>query len=267
MSKVRLILVVFLLVFGLVLSCYTQNFDGTTLSSTNPYYGEPPYQFEGSVYYFISFKSDSAVVRALVPEPLTPIPDAEITIVFAKQNAVAPKKLFYHEVFIMIPAMINNIVGGYMPVLYLNKVAGILPGREIWGYNKVDADIQFKEDGNNVSVTVTQLDTLLIKASFTLGEPFIPPAEEKKLAGTINLKYIPSVKKDAPPDIKQLTLSPTKDNTTSKMQLGKASLEFYPSNYNPLEKIPIVKITKAGCTLNSFTLIHGKVLYDYLKEN
>jgi acetoacetate decarboxylase len=258
---------IFIMVMSVSFNSFAQNFDGTTLSSTNPYYGEPPYQFEGSVYYFISFKSDSAVVRALVPEPLTPIPNAEITIVFAKQNAVEPKKLFYHEVFIMIPAMINNIVGGYMPVLYLNKVAGILPGREIWGYNKVDADIQFKEDGNKVSVTVTQLDTLLIKASFTLGELFVPPAEEKILAGTINLKYIPSVLKDAPSDIKQLTLSPTKDNTTTKMQLGKATLEFYQSHYNPLDKIPIMEITKAGCTVNSFTLVHGKVLYDYLKED
>ena len=264
MFKLKSILVVFLIVIAL--SCYAQNFDGTNLSSTKPFYGAPPYHFDGNVNYFISFKTDLKVIRALVPEPLTPIPNAEITIVFAKLNAVAPKKLFYHEVYMMIPVSLNKIVGGFMPVLYLNSVEGILPGREIWGYNKVGADIEFTEDENNVSITVTQMDTLIMKASFTLGEPFTPPAEKSTSAGVISLKYIPSVAKDSPPDVKQLTLSPTKDYITTQMQLGKASLEFYTSQYNPLDKIPIIEITKAGCSISSFTMIHGEVLYDYLKK-
>ena len=87
--NLKSILVVFLIVIAL--SCYAQNFDGTNLSSTKPFYGAPPYHFDGNVNYFISFKTDLKVIRALVPEPLTPIPNAEITIVFAKLNAVAPK--------------------------------------------------------------------------------------------------------------------------------------------------------------------------------
>jgi len=57
-----------------------------------------------------------------------------------------------------------------------------------------------------------------------------------------NLKYIPSVSENEPPDVKQITIAKMKDNKTKQMRLGTATLEFYSSRYNPLNKIPIMKI-------------------------
>ena len=50
-------------------------------------------------------------------------------------------------------------------MLYLNKVETTIGGREIWGFNKVGAEIIFSGDDKQVSVTVTQMDTLIMKAS------------------------------------------------------------------------------------------------------
>jgi len=36
--------------------------------------------------------------------------------------------------------------------------------------------------------------------------------------------------------------------------------------YNPLNKIPILEIKKAGYSIDSFSLVYGEVLYDYLKN-
>ena len=87
------------------------------------------------------------------------------------------------------------------------------------------------------------------------------------MGGLINLKYIPSVKKDSPPDVKQLTLLKSEKYKTTQVRLGEATLEFYSSYYNPLDKIPILEIKDAGCLVNSFNMTYGEVLYDYLKND
>ena len=258
-------LFVLFLVLGLALSCLGQNFDGTNLSSTKPFYSELPYVFEGSEGYFISFKSDPDVIRALIPEPLNPVSN-EMTIIFAKHRIVSPAKIDYNEAYFIIPAAYGTTYGAYIPVLYLDKIETITPAREIWGYNKVGGAFDFVEEDGSVSITVTQLDTLIMKASFVLGEPFTPP-EQSQGGPAFNLKYIPSVVENAPPDVKQITISELKDRETAQMRLGKATLEFYSSHYNPLDKIPILEITKAGYSIESFSMVYGGVLYDYLKEH
>jgi acetoacetate decarboxylase len=257
--------IMLLFVFISFFSCFAQDFDGTNLSSSKPFYGEPPYQFDGSETFFISFKTDPGVIRSLVPEPLVPVSNGIMYISFAKHKIVSPAKLDYLEVYLSIPVAFGKTYGGYIPVLYLNKVEGIIPGREIWGYNKVGADIQFIEEDNKTTITVIQLDTMIIKASFVLAEPS-PLPEQSNAANIINLKYVPSVAKDSPADVKQLTISKMENSKTTQIISGKAELEFYSSRYNPLDKIPILEIVKAWYSINSFTLSHGEILHDYLKN-
>ena len=260
--------IIYALLFSVVavVSCLAQNFDGTNLSSTKPYYAELPYVFEGSVNYFISIKSSPEVLRDLVPEPLKPLPDGEMTVVFAKHKIVSPAKIEYNEAFFVIPVSYGTVYGGYLPVLYLDKIETITPAREIWGYNKVGAEFEFITEGNMTNILVSQMDTLIMKASFTLGESFVP-SEQPHGGAVFNLKYIPSVKENSQPDVKQITISELENNKTTQMRLGTATVEFYSSRYNPLKKIPILEIKNAGYKEYSFSMVHGEVLYDYIKEN
>jgi len=231
--------VMFLVAMILSTSSFSQNFDGTVFSSSKPFYGEPPYHFEGSEYYSITFKTNPDIIRLLVPEPLVPVSKDVMKVTFAKQKMSYPVKFDYNEVFLSIPVSFNEIYGGYIPVLYLNKVETTIGGREIWGFNKVGAEIIFSGDDKQVSVTVSQMDTLIMKASFILGEPF-SPSEKPQSGGVINLKYIPAVAKNAPPDVHQLTFTPSKEgmaeareSKTTLVRKGEAKLEFYSSFYNP----------------------------------
>jgi len=244
---------------------YTQSFDGTNFSSSKPVYDNLPYHFEGSENYWITFKTTPGVLRALVPEPLIPISNGEMTVVFAKHKLASPAKINYNEAYFVIPVSYGTSYGGYIPVLYLDKIETITPAREIWGYNKVGGEFTFIEQESNITITVTQLDTLLMKATFVLGEPFTPP-EQPQGGPAFNLKYIPSVAENAPPDVKQITISEVKNSKTSQMRLGTATLEFYSSRWNPLNKIPILEIVKAGYKIDSFSMIYGEVLYNYLEK-
>lgn len=176
MSKLKSRLFILLLVFGRIICCFAQNSDGTNLSSLKPFYGDPRYHDNPSEQYFISFKTRPEVIRSLVPEPLIPLSD-EMHITFARLRLISPIKLDYNEVYLLTPAALGTVFGAYLPVLYLDKVKGIIPGRELAGYNKVGAEIQFKENDDNTLIRVTQRDTLIMKASFALVEPFTPKEE------------------------------------------------------------------------------------------
>lgn len=254
-----------LFIIGAIMNVFPQIFDGTNLSSSKPFFSKLPYVFDGSESYFITFKTDSAILRELIPEPLNPLKSDEMTVVFAKHRIVAPTKLNYNEAYFVTTAGYGLAFGGFIPVLYLDKIEAITPAREIWGYNKVGGDFEFIEDDSIVTITLSRMDTLIMKATFILGESFIPE-EQSPMGPVFNLKYIPSAIENAPPDIHQIAVSKIEDGKTHEMRLGTATLEFFPSYYNPVDKIPIKEIIGAGYFTSSFSMVYGDVLYDYLKD-
>ena len=258
--------VVILIVFGATVPCFGQTFDGTYLSSDKPFYAKNPYVFEGSENYAITFYSKPEVIRKLVPEPLVPMSNGQIVFIYSKHRLKHPLNVDYNEAYLIVPVSYGTTIGGYIPVLYLDTVDGIIAGRELVGYNKVGADFEVVENETGISVSVSQKGTLIIKATFTLGEAFTPTQASPSLP-VINYKYIPSFVQNSQPDVKCLTISKAKNQETTRMRAGTATLEFHSSKFNPLGEIPILKIEKAGYTQDSFTLTYGNILYDYLEEN
>ena len=264
MFRLRIYYLIILFIYGAAATSFSQSFDGTNLSSSEPFYNRLPYVFEGSESYFITIKTDSTVIRELVPQPLNPLKSDEMTVIFARHKIVAPIKLDYNEAYFVIIAGYGFAFGGFIPVLYLDKIEAITPAREIWGYNKVGGTFEFSEEGNKVSIKLSELDTLIMKATFELTEPFVP-LEQPPFGPLFNEKYIPSVMENAPPDVHQITISKIADRKTHIMRSGTATLEFFPSYYNPVHRIPIVEIINAGYSTVSFSMIYGEILVDYLK--
>jgi len=80
-----------------------------------------------------------------------------------------------------------------------------------------------------------------------------------------NLKFIPSVRKNAPPDIMQLTHSVT-DHKVTELYKGTATLELGTSSVEPLGRILILQIVRAESVVMDGVLDYGDVLCDYLKQ-
>ena len=79
-----------------------------------------------------------------------------------------------------------------------------------------------------------------------------------------NLKLIPSVKKGAPPDVKQITSNTLENIVVHKVVEGNATLSFDVSPADPLYLIEPVEILKGIYCEIDFDLTYGDVLYDYL---
>jgi acetoacetate decarboxylase len=264
-EKIRSLLVVILL-FSTSLPKLgkAQDFERTFLSSTMSPYGNPPYRYEGSRLISITFETSPDILRALVPEPLVVDPCNMISITIGFQKIVSPGPTEYHEAYISIPVSHAGTRGTYLPILYLDKVIPILGGREIWGFSKVDAEIHFEKTDGKIFARVIQNGTMLIDIVMSLGEEELVPPENSTSQPMFNVKLIPSVKKDAPPDVMQLTSITLREEKVTKLCRGEATLILGSTAFSPLGKIPVRKITDCLYTESGFILGYGEVVYDYL---
>jgi len=275
MSK-KLISQVLLVSFIFVVShslCEAQELTGFSMPLTAPVYGALPLKFSDSKFALIVFKTTPEVLQKLVPKPLSPNPDNLMYVYtgrFSPQDYVSGEYSFpggsYLEVALGVPATFGKTKGNYIVVMYLDQtLAGITIGREILGFPKKRANISFVEEDGKISSSVERYGTTIVKISFQRTEK-VEPIPSRPPTPSFNLKFIPSVKKNAPPDVMQLT-STTSESRVKELYKGKATLEFGSLSADPLGKIPILEIVRADYTVFDGTMHYGEVIHDYLGKD
>jgi acetoacetate decarboxylase len=273
-SQVLLVFFIFIVSHSL---CESQDLKGFSMPLTAPFYGAPPLQYTDSKFVSVVFKTSPEALRKLVPQPLVPNPDNILLVYTSSLNVLGYKSgnfSFpggnYFEVVMGIPVKFKETSGNYCVVMYLDYPvntggrSGVALGREIFGYPKKEALITFDEKDGKVYSTVSRFGTTLIKLSFerTLKVEPVPP---RPRTPTFNLKYIPSVKKDAPPEVMQLTSNVSEFNR-KEMWRGKGSLEFGSLSADPLGDIPVLQIIAAQYEVAEGSLPFGEVVHDYLAK-
>jgi acetoacetate decarboxylase len=235
---------------------------GYSMPGMAPLYEPPPYEYRGNRSINILFRTTPETLRALVPTELTPNPDSLLFIYVAQFNVVAPIRFSYMEAGIGVPATFSDTAGQYAVYLYLDRAGAIVPGREIYGWPKKDAELSFIEENEGITAQVVREGVTLVDARLQRSARIdsIPP---QPATPWFNLKLIPSVKKNAPPDVMQLT-STLMRSETRELYTGSATLELGSSISDPLGDIPILEILEGRYTVDDFTLGYGDVIYDYL---
>lgn len=237
---------------------------GYSMPGVAPLYDAPPYGYQGNRSINILFKTTPETLQALVPAPLVPNPDSVLFIYFAQFNVVTPTRFNYLEMGIGVPASFSDTAGQYAVYLYLDKAGAIVPGREIYGWPKKDAEISLTEVKGGITAQVVREGVMLADAKLHLLEK-VDPILQQPSAPWFNLKLIPSVKKNAPPDIMQLT-STVIESEMKEMYTGSATLKLGSSVSDPLGDIPILAVLEGRFTIDDITLGYGDVIYDYLTE-
>jgi acetoacetate decarboxylase len=238
---------------------------------SGPAYGAPPRTYYDSKLVTISFKTTPEALQKLIPKPMVPNADNLVSVYFGHFNTPdysSGEYLYkgdsYLEVGFVVPVSLSNQVGGYSLFLYLNKPGPAISGREIWGFPKKDADILMTDEKGKITFTVRRLGTTLMQATFLRTEK-VEPVPNRPPRIRYNLKYIPSVRKNAPPDVMQIT-SYMQENKLKELQKGKATLELGTTSVDPLGNIPILEIVRAEYMVVDGSVDYGEVVYDYLKE-
>ncbi len=238
-----------------------------TMPWTSPFYSPPPIQFRDNRILTIVLRTSPEILKKIVPKPLVPNPLNLMFVYVSRLNIEisGAERYPYLEIGIGVPATFSKTMGNYAVYLYLDKALPIVGGREVWGWPKKDGAISFIEKDGKVSASLERLGFPLISVNASLAKK-IEPIPDRPVMPWYNLKIIPSVEKDAPPEVFQLTSTVNTDLKIKEYYDCEAELEFKSSPFDNLEEIEILEITDANFQISDFVMDFGKIIYDYLAE-
>lgn len=233
---------------------------------TSPAYPPGPYRFVNREYLIITYRTDPAKLRAVVPEPLE-IDEREA---FVKYEFIRMPDSSgfgdYTESGQVIPVTFHGRRGGYNHCMFLNDDGPIAGGRELWGFPKKFAQPELR----------TEIDTLigtldygpLRVATGTMGykhrEADLGEVEAALREPNFLLKIIPHV--DGSPRICELVEYRLEEIVLKGAWSGPAALSLTPHALAPVAELPVLEIVSAIHIRTDLTLGLGRVVHDYLQQ-
>ena len=104
----------------------------------------------------------------------------QIWIADLKGHTIAPESNGYLEAAITIPVQYGQYKGGFSPWMFCTSEGAVLSGREILGYPKQLADIQFIETDAAVAAKVSKNGAELIRLGFAFDDAATSAQEQAR---------------------------------------------------------------------------------------
>ncbi|MCX7160352.1 MAG: acetoacetate decarboxylase, partial [Proteobacteria bacterium] len=140
--------------------------------------------------------------------------------------------------------------------------------REIWGFPKKYAHPKLEVCSDTLTGTLHYAGQLVAMGTMAYKHQVAPGGVEAQAKGmtrtSCNLKIIPDV--DGSPKICQLVAYNLTDITVKGVWLSPARLHLIPHVNAPAADLPIKKIVGGKHFISDLTLPHGRVLFDYVKD-
>jgi acetoacetate decarboxylase len=231
---------------------------------TSPSFPPGPYRFVDREFFVITYRTDPAALREVVPEPLQ-VAEPLVKFEFIR---MPDSTGFgdYTESGQVIPVVFNGQSGTYVHSMYLNDESPIAGGREIWGFPKKLAEPSLTVEKDTLLGTLDYGPVRV--ATGTMGYKHraleLDGIEASLAAPAFLLKIIPNV--DCTPRICELVRYYLEDVTVKGAWAGPAALELYHHALAPVAALPVLEVVSGVHILTDLTIGLGEVVYDYLKD-
>jgi acetoacetate decarboxylase len=229
---------------------------------TSPAYPIGPYRFFNREYLIITYRTDPAKLREIVPEPLQ-IDEPLVKYEFIR---MPDSTGFgdYTETGQVIPVTFEGRKGGYTHCMFLNDHPPIAGGRELWGFPKKLAKPTLKVE---IDTLVGELHYGPVRVAIgTMGykhrQADLAAVKASMEAPNFLLKIIPHV--DGTPRICEIVEYKLSDIDLKGAWTGPASLNLFAHALAPVAELPVLEVVSATHILADLTLDLGKVVHDYL---
>lgn len=230
---------------------------------TSPAYPPGPYRFVDREFLIITYRTDPAVLRRLVPEPL----EVDEPLVKFEFIRMPDSTGFgdYTESGQVIPVSFQGRKGGYSHCMFLNDHPPIAGGRELWGFPKKLAEPHLKAEIDELVGTLDYGPVRVATATMGYKHKQADAAAVKAALAAPNflLKIIPHV--DGTPRICELVEYYLEDIDLKGAWTGPAALSLMPHALAPVAELPVLEVVSAVHILSDVTLGLGKVVHDYLR--
>lgn len=232
----------------------------------SPTYPRGPYRFFSREYLVIQYKTDPALIREALPEPLEPagdtvavqwldLPDGEG---FGAYSAAAQ----------IIPCTFKGEPCNFVSQMYVDNTPPLAGGREIWGYPMKYGKAALAVNADTLTGTLHYATQSIAVGTMVYKHDAFRTdhtRERELLARTqVTLKLIPDI--DGTPAIAQLVAIKFENVVVHGAWTGRARLELIPSVNCPLADLPVREVVGGLHMLTDMTLPYGKVIHDYLAK-
>ena len=233
---------------------------------TSPAYSPGPYRFVDREYLVITYRTDPARLRAVVPEPLE----------FDEREALVKYEFIrmpdsngfgdYTESGQVIPVSYRGRKGGYTHCMFLNDEGPIAGGRELWGFPKKLAQPTLRTETDTLIGTLDYGPLRVATGTMGYKHREADLAEVKAALNEPNflLKIIPHV--DGTLRICELVEYHLEDVALKGAWTGPAALALTPHALAPVAELPVKEIVSAIHIRADLTLGLGRVVHDYLHQ-
>jgi acetoacetate decarboxylase len=230
---------------------------------TSPAYPRGPYRFVNREYMIITYRTDPAKLRALVPEPLQ-IEEPLVKYEFIRMpNSTGFGD--YSETGQVIPVSLGGRKGGYTHCMFLNDEGPIAGGRELWGFPKKLASPSLKVEVDTLVGTLDYGPVRVVTA--TMGYKHktadLGPIAASLAVPNFLLKIIPHV--DGTPRICELVEYYLEDVTLKGAWTGPGAIALYSHALAPIAELPVLEVVSAVHIMADLTLGLGRIVHDYLR--
>ena len=231
---------------------------------TSPAYPIGPYRFYNREYLIITYRTDPAKLRELVPEPLqitAPLVNFEF-IRMPDSTGFGD----YTETGQVIPVRLNGEDGAYTHAMYLDDEGPIAGGRELWGFPKKLARPKIEVESDVLVGTLHYGSVLCASGTMGYKHRYVDHDTVLKSMKAPNfiLKIIPHV--DGSARICELVRFSLEDITLKEAWTGPAALGLFPHALCDVAKLPVREIVSALHFKADLTLGLGSVAFDYMKK-
>ena len=234
---------------------------------TSPSFPIGPYRFCNREYLIITYRTDPAALRRVVPEPLQ-IPEPLVKYEFIR---MPDSTGFgdYTESGQVIPVRLPDgkggfQEGGYVHSMFLDDDPPIAAGRELWGFPKKLASPTLRVERDTLLGTLDYGPARI--ATGTMGYKHRTVPTEKILHALQEpgflLKIIPHV--DGSPRICELVRYYLRDLVVHGGWTGPATIELNPHALAPVADLPVLEVVSSVHLIADLTLDLGEVVHDYL---
>jgi acetoacetate decarboxylase len=231
----------------------------------SPSYLRGPFRFIRREYLIITYRTDPAVIRAALPEPLQPAAGDLAYYEWMKMPDATGFGVFQESGGGLL-ATLNGEACNFSVQMYLNDEPPISGGREIWGFPKKYGIPQLKTIKDTLTGTLHYDEERVALGTMAYKQVSLADQLDQVKAGmaklNVNLKWIPDV--DGKPKIAQLVGYNLADITVHEAWEGAARLSFTPHANCRVADLPVREVVGGRHLIVDFVLPYGRVLHDYL---
>ncbi len=230
----------------------------------NPAFPRGPYRFTDREYMVITYRTDPAMLRAMIPAPLE-MSDPIVKFEFINMPDSTGFG-HYCESGQVIPVTLDGVAGGYVHSMYLNDHPPIAGGRELWGFPKKLGQPELRVRTDTLTGTLDYSEMRVATGTMGFKHKALDHETIKSSLASpaFLLKIIPHV--DGTPRICELVRYALSDITVKGAWSGPGALELHPHALAPVADLPVLEILSAVHILADLTLPLGAVAYDYLAQ-